>query len=48
MSTVGDLYFPKGFRQVVAQALLYAGPAAACVVKNAEGRPTFAVEEPMH
>lgn len=48
MSTVGNLFFPTGFRQVLVLALLCAGPAAACVVKDAEGRPAFAVEGPMY
>ena len=48
MSIVGDPSFPIVIRQLLELALLCSGPAAACVVHDAEGRPTFAVEGPMH
>ena len=46
--TVSDLSVPAGFRQVLVLALLCAGPAAGCVVRDAEGRPAFAVEGPLY
>lgn len=44
---VGDLSFPTGFWQVLVLVLLCSGPAVACVVKDSNGRPAFAVEGPM-
>jgi hypothetical protein len=45
---VGDLSFPTGFWQVLVLALLCSGPAVACVVKDSNGRPAFAVEGPLN